>query len=305
MAVIPAKHRKSAKEFIDTGIFSPAKDTKQLKRQNVTLTRSIADQALKLFSDSSDLIQYNIPTDIFPFSGWDYIAVKKVCCVDSLPEMYGAYLSQILDKSREAMRRGQVKLHVVLGDCVEVDPSLPVGLTYDRITTSNLSDYIPLTTLLTKFKCFLNSTNPHAVLVTETMNWVNLQPEILQLIRQRAMSQIRPNNLNERALKDTRNPELVNSFGMTGVVEYQNLIPHFLINLQAALLASCTDEELASFSKKKKLPTTKSIATSLGLVLRDFVRNGNSVFPFRWALNCRRVTMLRGFEYALEWRLSR
>ena len=47
----------------------------------------------------------------------------------------------------------------------------------------------------------------------------------------------------------------------------------------------------------------KALVASLGLDLRDFIRNENTVFPFRWALNCRRVTMLRGFERILEWKL--
>jgi len=87
-------------------------------------------------------------------------------------------------------------------------------------------------------------------------------------------------------------------------VEYLNLTDEFCMFLRASLLASCTDKELASFKRKKKIPSVKSLVSSLGLYFRNFIRNENTVFPFRWALNCRRVVMLRGYERVLEWKLA-
>lgn len=111
-------------------------------------------------------------------------------------------------------------------------------------------------------------------------------------------------DLRHRALKDTQNPELVNSSGMSAVVEYFNITREFLVFLRASLLSSSTEKDLASFKRRKIIPSVKALVCSLGLDLRDFTRNENTVFPFRWALNCRRVTMLRGFERALEWKLA-
>ena len=111
--------------------------------------------------------------------------------------------------------------------------------------------------------------------------------------------------LCNRALKDTGNFELTHLSGLSTVVEYLNLTSQFNMILRASLLASCTDKELASLRKKKRIPSVKSLASSLGLHLRDFIRNENTVFPFRWPLNCRRVVMLRGYERALEWKLVR
>ena len=110
-------------------------------------------------------------------------------------------------------------------------------------------------------------------------------------------------DLIQKALKDTRNPELANLSGMSAVVEYLNLTQQFVMFLRASLLFPNTDEDLASLKGKKKIPSLKSLVASLGLHLRDFVRCENTVFPFKWALNCRRPTMLRGYERALEWKL--
>lgn len=238
--------------------------------------------------------------DVLPFTGWDFSAIKKICHADSLPEMYSIYLSQIINKAVEKLRKNQVKFQFILADVLNIETFLPASLKYDRITTSNLWDYCPLTVLLTKFKGFLNGTNPHAVMLTETDNWVrNFMPEVIHVLPQ--LWGI--DDLIRKALQDTRNPELANLSGMSAVVEYFNITSEFLTFLRASLLTSSTDKDLASLKRKKKIPSVKSLVGSLGLHLRDFTRNENTVFPFKWALNCRRVTMLRGFERTLEWKL--
>ena len=138
-------------------------------------------------------------------------------------------------------------------------------------------------------------------MLTETQNWPrNYMPEIVyQLPYYHGLD-----DLLRKALKDTQDPELVEESGLTTVVEYINLSDEFLLVLRASLLASCTENELTLFKKQKKIPSVKSLVNSLGLYLRDFVRNENTVVPFRWAVNCRRVVMLRGYERALEWKLK-
>ena len=292
---IPKEHRGSAQRFFDTGIFTSTKISEELRRQNPTL----AGRGYHWLSNSSEFY-YSTPMDVLPFTGWDYKAIKKTCHADSLPEMYSIYLSQILHKVIEKLSRNQVNFQLILADVVNIDPFLPVCFKYDRITTSNLWDYCPLTVLLTKFKGFLNYTNPHAVMLTETYNWVqDFMPEVIHVLPQ--LWGI--DDLIDKALKDTQNPELVKLSGMSAVVEYFNITRHFLVFLRASLLASSTERDLASFKRKKKIPSVKALVASLGLDFRDFTRNENTVFPFRWALNCRRVTMLRGFERTLEWKL--
>ena len=214
--------------------------------------------------------------------------------------MYSIYISQVTHKVAEKLRKNQVKFQFILADVLNIETFLPASLKYDRITTSNLWDYCSLTGLLTKFKGLLNGTNPHAVILTETDNWVrDLMPEVVHVLPQ--LWGI--DDLIRKALQDTQNPELATSSGMSAVVEYFNITSEFLMFLRASLLTSSTDKDLASLKRKKKIPSVKSLAGSLGLQLRDFARNENTVFPFKWALNCRRVTMLRGFERTLEWKL--
>lgn len=295
MQAIPKEHRISTQRFFDTGIFTSAANSEELGRQNPTLT----GRGFHWLSKHRKF-HYSIPTDVHPFTGWDYNAIKKICHVDSLPEMYSIYISQILHKSVEKLRTNQIKFHFILADLLNIEAFLPADVKYDRIATSNLWDYCPLVVLLEKFKSFLNGTNPKAVMLTETDNWVrNFMPEVIHVLPQ--LWGI--DDLINRALKDTRNPELVNSSGMSAVAEYFNITSEFLVFLRASLLASNTDRDLASFKRKEKIPSLKSLVGSLGLHLRDFMRNDNTVFPFRWGLNCRRVTMLRGFERTLEWKL--
>ena len=291
---IPKPHRNSAKKYFDTGIFpSTANPTEELTRQNATLTGRL----LSPLTECADF-HYSMTSDLHPFTGWDYKAIKKICYYDSLPEMYSMYVSQILQKSLEKMNAGRVKFRFILCDALEIEEHLPAIITYDRITTSNLWDYLPLSVLLTKMKRFLNRSNPHAILLTETINMPNVLPEIVEKL---------PNScsdlLHERAVKDTQDPEMVFSSGNSTVIEYLNLSDEFVMYLRASLLVSCTEKELAAFDRKRKIPSVKSLVRSLGLYLRDFIRNENTVFPFKWAVNCRRVNMMRGYIRTLEWKL--
>ena len=293
LATIPEPHRSSAKEYFDTGIFPSTANPKELTRQNPTLTGRV----LSPFKASADF-RYSMTLDLHPFIGWDYKAINEIYYSDSLPEMYTMYVSQILQKSLEKMNTGRVKFRFILCDALEIEAHLPAIITYDRITTSNLRDYVPLSVLLTKMKRFLNSSNPHAVVLTETMNMPKVMPEIVEEVPNKCIDL-----LYERALKDTQDPEMVFSSGNSTVIEYLNLSDEFVMYLRASLLVSCTEKELAAFDRKKKIPSVKSLVRSLGLYLRDFIRNENTVFPFKWAVNCRRVNMMRGYVRTLEWKL--
>ncbi|XP_068722766.1 uncharacterized protein [Montipora capricornis] len=295
MHAIPIEHRKSAQHFLDTGIFHSSRNTPELTRQNVTLT---GRGAIHFTADRN--FHYSIPTDVLPFTGWDYREIKKSCYSTSLTKMYTIYLSGILQKSSQKLKTDQVRFRLLLCDVANIEAWLPSDLTYDRITTSNLWDYCPLAVLLRKLKDFLNTSNSHAVILSETENWIrNFMPELIHVLPYR----LGVDDLCKRALRDTGNPELAHSTGVSAVVEYLNLTSEFLMFLRASLLASCPDKELASFKRKNKIPTVKSLASSMGLQIRDFIKNENTVFPFRWALNCRRVSMLRGYERTLEWKL--
>lgn len=205
--------------------------------------------------------------------------------------MYFTYLSSnVLNKCVDKLQSGQVRLHVIRNDCMTMECFLPVELKYDRITTSNLSDFISLPTLLAKFTRYLNANNSHSVLVTEIVNWGDNYLPVINSEIQRNYLELEP-----KAIKDTGNPILA-STNDTSFVEYYNHIPDFQIFLRAALIETRSESELSALAKKRKLPSIKAIAADLGLELRDYVRNGNTVFPFKRAINCRRVNLLRGNE---------
>jgi len=132
--------------------------------------------------------------------------------------------------------------------------------------------------------------------VTEVLNWGKYWPEVCDEMRKKYTE------LAEKVVRDTNNPLLVLT-NLISLVEYHNLIPDFQLYLRAALVESRSEEELASFAKKKRLPSIKTIVAALGLELRDYVRKENTTFPAKWAVNCRHVNLLSGDEFSLEWKL--
>ena len=289
---LSAEHRSSANEWFQTGVMLPIELCRNLTRENPTLTGF----GFQFTSGIPQPFKYLIPSDVLPFTGWDYLAVKKYFHDASLQKMYNTYTTNVLVKCAPRLMKDKVQFHIVLTGCLDIAPFLPADLRYDRITTSNLWDYIPLTTLLMKFKSFLNPENHHSVMVTETSDWCrNFMPEIFE---ETQMQLSQKGHLAQVALKDTHDPGLVFSSGMTTFVEYQDLTGQFVVYLRAALLGTTSNAELETLTR---VPSLSTAAQKHGLQLRNFLRNENSVFPFRWAVNCRRATMLRGFERALEW----
>ena len=80
-------------------------------------------------------------------------------------------------------------------------------------------------------------------------------------------------------------------------VQYHDHSDEFVQFLRAALLVK--DRELPDEVNRRR--TWRSVADYNGLVARDFLRCQNRVFPARWMQNCCRVTMMSGFERAVEW----
>ena len=285
MAISP-NHSKSVELWHAEGIFPSQCEASSLTRENMTFT-------------GKDDFNFSPTPCVLPFQGWDYQEISKTTFDDSLPKMYGVYLSKILHKCVERLGRSEVKLHIALSNCLQIEPFLPSELSYDRITTSNLCDYISFTSILSQFKAKLNSNNSHSVLITEIIKWqVGFFPKIGTKILRSSDDPA----YKEAVLQDTNNPSLLQA-GANSYREYHNVIPEFQMYLRAALLESRIDNELISLEKRNILPSIKAIVAALGLELRDYVRNENKVFPFKWAVNCRRVTRMKGYEFALEWKL--
>ena len=213
--------------------------------------------------------------------------------------MYSEYVCHVLERSRYRIKSGRAKFRIILSDCMKIEPFLLTDVKYDRILTSNLIDSIPIGNILRSFKPHLNRSNDCAAIVTETINWL---PTIFRSkfdLFQRVISY--PGSaLGKAATKDSKNPGIASSGGRTGHMEYLDLTEEFETYLKASLLACDSQTELCK-ENRVSLPSVTTLAASYGLECRKFLRNENSIMPFRWPVNCRRVTMIRGMERAVEW----
>ena len=288
---IPKEHKKSASEWFSNGILLPKGSRKELPRENVTLTGSPA--AFNQVGWSYPF-SYIMDSSVIPFTSWDYKDAKQHFHCASLLKMYSQYVSHVLEKSAVKMASGQVKFHFLLCNCMEMVPFLPPDLRYDRVTTSNIADYVPLTSILDMCKPLLNKVNPSAVIITEFKNWTghtNLNVKALL-----HFSQL-PQSFRQKVLEDTQNPAIANSEGNVAFVEYHDYSKEFIQFLRAALLVA--EHEIPD--KKSSQRTWRSVADYNGLIARDFLRCQNRVFPAKWMQNNRRVTMMNGFDRAVEW----
>ena len=289
---IPKEHKDSASDWMENGILLSIKCRKELPRENFTLTGS------SVFNRNKRPFNYILVSSVLPFLSWDYKQVKHIGYSSSILEMYSHYVSHVLHKSAVKLATGQVKFHFLLCNCMEMTPFLPPDRKYDRVTTSNIADYVSLTSILDMCKPLLNTVNPSAVIVTEFQNWAE-QFTNLRVEASRIASQMPPKHiLRKRVLDDTKNPAIAYSTGGVGFTEYHDHSAEFTTFLRAALLVSKIPNE----------PNTKrtwnSVASYNGLTARNFLRIQNRVFPAKWQLNCRRVTMLTGYERAVEWVMS-
>ena len=287
---IPTEHVKSAKKWMEGGIFSQAK--LPLVAENPTLTGS-------QIMSPSDLLSYSCPSSVLPFTGWDYLEVKKFMHCNSLVTMYGAYIENVLQRFKQKLSTKHISFQVVLGNCMDIEQFLEPGVKYDRILTSNLIDYIPIPRLLKLCSRKLNHCNPSATIVTETQNWV---PDFCPDACAAAITiKSLLFELIETTLEDTHNSSLLANENVTSVQEYLDNSAQFLEYLRASFYARHLAEEESREYKHCKLPFLKELGNDFQLRLRDFIRNENRLVFFKQAMNCRRVTMVTGKERSLEW----
>ena len=211
------------------------------------------------------------------------------------------YICHVLEKSKSNILRGQIRFQIILSDCMEMQPFLPPELKYDRILTSNLSDYIPIGDLLLSFKPLLKQSNKRAVLVTETKNWVinNFLSKLLSF--EMAIMFSWTSKERETALKDTKSKTIAWSNNKTSHIEYWSLTKEFETYLKASLLACDLQFAGSKYKTRDHMPSITKLVKLYGVMCRNFLRNENSIMPFRWPLNCRRVTQLNGLDRAVEW----
>ena len=298
---IPHQHVKSAKKWMEDGFF--LRSDMPAFAENPTLTGYDIKNGPTAYSYS-----YYISSDILPFTGWDYLEVKKFKHVNSLITMYGAYIENVLRAVMKKLSTKQVSFQVILCDCLGIEKYVEEETKYDRILTSNLMDYIILPRLLEICSRKLNHENPFATIVTETHNWTRdfctELPEadfnssktmtrhmVLQLFR-----------LKKTALEDTNNPRQVE--GPNSYREYLDNSTEFADFIRALFHAYSIRKgrnDDAGPTEKPKIPTFKVLGNEFQLKLRDGFRNEQRIATFKMAVNRRRVTMITGIERVLEW----
>ena len=281
---IPKQHKKSAADWITNGILLPKENRKNLPRENFTLTG--VDHRNK------GAFTYIPAAYAVPFTSWDYSTVKRQYQSASILKMYSEYVSHVLTKCALKLATGQVKFYFLLCNCMEMAPFLPPDRKYDRVTTSNIADYVPLTSILDTCKPLLNTVNNFSVIVTEFQNWANRSglavKQIFQILQM-------PLSFRLKVREDTENPAIAYSPGRVSFVDYHDNSAEFTQFVRAALLVC----EIQGGRNRRRI--WKSVDDYNGLIARDFLRCQNRVFPAKWMLNSRRVTMLNGFERAVEW----
>lgn len=286
---IPKQHKKSASDWFANGILLPKESRGALPHENFTLTGSDFQ-----ISRNVGAFSYILQSSGNPFTCWDYKDVQQLSQSASILKMYSYYLCHVLKKCAVKMATGQVTFHFLLCNCLEMAPFLPPDRKYDRVTTSNIADFVPLSNLLDTCKPLLNPSNPFSVIITEFQNWIQFT-SLREEAERRAYNMVPGDNVRRKVFEDTKNRAIANSTGRQAFAEYHDHSAEFIMFLRAALLVS----EVAQERKHKR--TWKSVAEYNGLIARNFLRCKNRVFPAKWLLNCRRVTMLNGYERAVEW----
>ena len=82
-------------------------------------------------------------------------------------------------------------------------------------------------------------------------------------------------------------------------MDYYDVSEEFIQFLRAALLVGDYDHEIPDKVNRRR--KWRSVADYNGLVARNFLCSQNRLVPFKWKLNCRRVTMMSGFDRVVEW----
>ena len=100
------------------------------------------------FSSKNEPFKYCCPSSVLPFAGWDYVEAAKMMYANSVIIMYGNYIEFTLRSFMEKLKSKQVTFEIILGDCMDIDAFLNKEEKYDRISTSNLMDYVLLPNLM-------------------------------------------------------------------------------------------------------------------------------------------------------------
>ncbi|XP_033646970.1 uncharacterized protein LOC117306596 isoform X1 [Asterias rubens] len=301
---------KQFEEWFDHGMFLPKEEKQELMSfDNPTLTGREADIPFGCITEIKFSINQNISPkdytfvycikqDSHPFKVWDCLRVResetRPC--SSPMVIYHNYITNLLQKFKHLIQQQRLSFQISLANCMDF-PSIHKSLkmsNYDRIFTSNLSDYIGFAKLLQNFKPLLNQSNRSSVIVTETINWIEFLPSDTS------------DNFKlsaESYLKDTdRNPATLlanlTDVAPTTWLEYFDNAPYFIAYLRAQIMAGGLGIPPLTY-----LPSFGEVMKYNGLEMRDFRKKLNRLVPFQYRVNARDLTRITATDRAVEWYL--
>ncbi|XP_071800599.1 uncharacterized protein [Asterias amurensis] len=244
---------------------------------------------------------YCITTDSIPFSGWDWLKVKASTCelngYTSPMVMYHKYVTNLLRKVKDLATQGRLCIQFFQTNCLEF-PTLYESQhmpAFDRVFTSNLSDYLGFAKLLQIFKPLLNCKNRFSVVVTETINWSDFEPTRWAYYEEVGQRHKRSVGFAYFADNDV-SPSQGRPYNPNVVREYHNNTECFLVYLRAEIMAGGH-----GIPSLKEVPSFGSVMTFSGMQMRDFRKELNRVVPFKLRTNVRGLSPMTGFERVVEW----
>ncbi len=288
-------------EWFDHGNFFPSERSKStLPFDNPTMTGRGGVDCTPFFSQANYVnspkdftFVYCIKASSFPFVAWDCLRVREYTqrpCTSPMV-MYHNYVTNLLKRVKNPTLQGRFFIHIFLTNCLtfpDCHSSLHM-LNYDRIFTSNLSDYVGIAKLLQTFKPLLNRKNSKSVTVTETINWLEIVPGADHSKIPDAVTQCIITNF-----ADTQ--KLKSDFGYNDSREYFNNISRFLVYLRADIMGGGL-----GMPSLKNVPSLSTVMNYNGMQMRDFRKELNRVVPFKYRTNVRGLNPVNGFERVVEW----
>ncbi|XP_078000169.1 uncharacterized protein LOC144452858 [Glandiceps talaboti] len=322
---VPEQHRQSLAEWKEDGILLTTTNPEKSEAtvQNVTLLRR--NPICEFYTEYDVRIQnpgqtersldfpdwfkrepytYGISPMSFPFSGWDYVEASLYCDVPCLQTMFANYISHVIEEFTKKVQDSRCVFHIFVEDCFKLKTDLRKEQIYfDRITTSNLADYYSIPVILDFFKSFMNTINPHSLLVTEMMNWY----EVVKALNLGPIfhigDEVSPTyNWMADVASDTGISPMDAGFysRCETTMEYEDYIPSFLKYLRADFYQH-NKKDTGNQPRRKNIPKISEVYNYDGWKLRDFTRELNCVIPHKWRRNIRQVTRIYGVERNLEW----
>ncbi|XP_078609332.1 uncharacterized protein LOC144880774 [Branchiostoma floridae x Branchiostoma japonicum] len=345
---LPERCRTSVRDWYEHGILLSESDERRRHagNDNVTLMSSntrMANFLTKVTNaiNGTSKVSHTMPypeltlglqSDSTPFGAWDCLSVKDFCDDDCALKMYSVYISDKISRFQEAIKKRKVKVMFVLSDCLEVPQHIPEVMVFDRIHSSNLADYVGYPALLHLAGPLLRRNNPHAVIITEFMNWVRTVPERATLGQTDAAVFLPQESLLEKLEGTARQDIAALRGGMTNELDtdlttvlhvlrgrkilmeyFDNWVP-FMWYLRAELLARTSPSSVLDANTNginginnpggcAKVPKMNEVSTACGMKLRNFSKAPNKICPFKPRVNAKPISDPNVYLRVLEWTL--